>query len=240
MSGRMIDLVEPSEDWSRRRVLTVGGGLVASVLLVPEGAGALLVPEVGSPKKGQVAITFDDGPHKTVTDQVLKILQRRGVPATFFVMGMLAERYPNVIRRCAQSGHRVQSHTWNHQWLTGMSTDAIKKDLTKTSRTIKRLTGRTPTVFRPPYGATSTRVQQAAASLGLRQVMWNAGPMVTTTTSSSALRQTLQHVAAARQKGVGATILLHDGTGHTKVMLGMLDQLITELRKKNWQFVRYT
>jgi peptidoglycan/xylan/chitin deacetylase (PgdA/CDA1 family) len=121
-----------------------------------------------------------------------------------------------------------------------MSTSQIQADLKRTSRAIAKATGRAPNAFRPPYGATNNRVKQAAAAIGLRQVMWNACPDVGVTSPSVMLKQTLRYVDIAKRNGVGATVLLHDGSGPRGSMLEMLPTLIDRLRDRGWRFVRYT
>ncbi len=128
------------------------------------------------PGPHQVALTFDDGPAGTYTEQILDILARYDVPATFFVVGGKAAARPDLLRRMAAEGHSVQNHTYSHAWLTRYSDAAIADQLTRASDVIEEVTGAAPACFRPPFGAVSDRVRRVAAGLGLATIMWDVDP----------------------------------------------------------------
>ncbi len=124
----------------------------------------------------QVALTFDDGP-SPYTSQVLDVLRRYDVPATFFVVGVSVAAGADALKRAVREGHSVQSHTWGHPVLTRLSDSAISAELSRASAAIKATTGRWPTCYRPPEGVTNDRVRAVARSLGLGdEVLWNVDP----------------------------------------------------------------
>ena len=116
-----------------------------------------------------VYLTFDDGPHPTYTPKVLDILEIHGARATFFVIGSLAERYPELIRRIIVEGHTVANHTWNHEDLAGLPQASFDETLTRTQAVLGDLA--TP-CLRPPYGSVDAFTLDWAASRGLDLVLW--------------------------------------------------------------------
>ena len=106
--------------------------------------------------KKVVALTFDDGPGK-YTETLLKALKKRGVKATFFLLGMQAEKFPEVVKKMAKDGHELGNHTWAHATITGLSDKDYKETLKKTNDVIEDLTGKRPGLFRPPGGTYDSR-----------------------------------------------------------------------------------
>jgi peptidoglycan/xylan/chitin deacetylase (PgdA/CDA1 family) len=122
-----------------------------------------------------VALTFDDGPVAQTTE-LLDIFARKGAKATFFVVGSNAANHPEILRRMVAEGHVVANHTMDHAQLTRLSADAVRKELTRANDQIRNATGQTPTLVRPPYGATNATVRSVASGLGMSQIMWNVDP----------------------------------------------------------------
>ena len=126
------------------------------------------------PEKKYIALTFDDGPHHSLTPEILSILKENNAKGTFFIVGNRAETYPDLISRMATEGHDIGNHTWNHISLTKNSTEADLKSLTKTNDLIIGITGKECNLVRPPYGATNTRVRAILQDNGWHQVLWDA------------------------------------------------------------------
>lgn len=159
---------------------------------------------VNCAKKKCVALTFDDGPVAGTT-KLLDILKKKGVKATFFTMGMHVQSHPEIIKRMVAEGHVVGNHSFRHPKLTRLSAAAIRKELTSTSALIKKAGGVTPTLVRPPYGATNATVKRVAKELGLAQILWNVDPEDWKDRNSATV--TKRVLAAARP---GSIILSHD------------------------------
>ncbi len=100
----------------------------------------------------KIAITFDDGPHPYYTEQLLDGLKERGVKATFFVTGMHAEQYPELICRMSDEGHLIGNHTYSHIQLSSSNSETFKEELIQTNEVIEELTGQEVQYVRPPYG----------------------------------------------------------------------------------------
>ncbi|MCI9127778.1 MAG: polysaccharide deacetylase family protein [Eubacterium sp.] len=111
------------------------------------------------PTKPMVALTFDDGPHPVYTNLILDVLEEYDVPATFFDLGYLIERYPYVSRREVASGCEVGSHSYDHKNFSELSDDQIKADVKDTSEVFRSVLEQEPSLFRPPYGNNDPRLE---------------------------------------------------------------------------------
>jgi peptidoglycan-N-acetylglucosamine deacetylase len=121
-----------------------------------------------------VALSFDDGPDPVHTARVLDGLRAREAKATFFVVGERAERHPALIERMLAEGHAIGSHGQRvDPWLGFRGIEAVRDDLGSSVRVLSRLTGKAPTMFRPPYGVLNPRITRAAEELDLDIVCWN-------------------------------------------------------------------
>ncbi|MEM0895380.1 MAG: polysaccharide deacetylase family protein [Verrucomicrobiota bacterium] len=124
-----------------------------------------------------VAMTFDDGPHPTLTPRLLDILKDRNVRATFFVLAPLAKRHPQIIQRMIREGHEVANHTVTHGNIAKMSPDKVRSELRGGHEAIVQASGRPPTLFRPPYGAIqSSQKVWINDEFGYKTIMWNVDP----------------------------------------------------------------
>ncbi len=161
----------------------------------------------GRGRPGHLALTFDDGPDPDSTPRFLDRLASRDVRATFFLLGVMAERSPDLTRRLRDEGHEVAVHSWDHtnhlQLLPGRRT---RDQLARTTDLLEAQTGVRPRLFRPPYGALTAAGLAAARGLGLRTVLWTAWgkDWTRTCTPTSVLSQVTAGVLD------GGTVLLHD------------------------------
>lgn len=122
---------------------------------------------------GHVRLTFDDGPHPEFTPRILDALEQSGATATFFAEGRLVEENPDVAARVVTDGHELENHTWDHPYLTSLSTEEVRTQLTRTATVIEEATGMAPTQWRPPYEDYTPEIQQIATSLGMEMVLWD-------------------------------------------------------------------
>jgi len=116
-----------------------------------KSATTILTPIQKKPIK-RVALTFDDGPHKTITKQILNILDKYNAKATFFMVGERVGGNAAVVKDVAARGHEIGNHSWDHARLTKLSSKNAQSEITTTNNIIFKVTGQYPTVFRPPYG----------------------------------------------------------------------------------------
>lgn len=158
----------------------------------------------GRPNVPAVALTFDDGPGPA-TAEILSILDRYGVPATFFFCGENVERRPELARRVVEVGHELGNHSYSHPYFCFRSREFIRQELHRTQAILEQVTGCRPRWFRPPYGIRWLGLQKVLDELGLVCVTWTVigndwkwpGPVVA------------EHVL--RRVVPGAIICLHDG-----------------------------
>ncbi len=126
-----------------------------------------------SDKKKQAALTFDDGPDDRYTLQILDILKKYNVKATFFLIGQKAKAHPDVVKRIVQEGHAIGNHTWSHPDLDKIGTVKVMEEISKTQDELASIIGYRPTLFRPPYGAVNPADLQAISDMGLSIVNWS-------------------------------------------------------------------
>lgn len=116
-----------------------------------------------------VALTFDDGPHETFSDMILDVLEEYHSVATFFEVGRNARVYPDVLRRMAELGCEIASHSNVHHDLTTLSRDALLTDLGYADDAFVKATGVAPILVRPPYGAVNQKVKNET---GRAMITW--------------------------------------------------------------------
>lgn len=168
-----------------------------------------------------VALTFDAGPSEN-SARLLDILKEKKVPATFFLLGKRhIEKYPELVRRMAAEGHEVASHTWDHKILTRIPDAQIREELRRPDDAIERLTGRRPTLMRPPQGRTDADVHRICKEQGLAEVLWSVTAKDYQTDDSALItRRVLDQVS---RDGI---ILLHDiYRGTVPAVPGIIDAL---------------
>ncbi|WP_303969351.1 polysaccharide deacetylase family protein [Sporosarcina ureae] len=177
-------------------------------------------------KEKTIALTFDDGPDPIYTVRILKTLDKYNAKATFFMLGNRVNSYPAIAKKVAEAGHEIGNHSWNHPSLTGVTDTELLSEVTGTSEIIKAATGKTATVFRPPYGAVDDRVRE---STKLPVVLWNVDTLDWEHHDPELL---LKHVTDATRSG--SIILMHDI--HKSTADG-LDAVLENLQSQGYKFV---
>lgn len=177
-----------------------------------------------------LALTFDDGPHPTLTPKLLDILRQNGVRATFYVVGRNVEAHPDIARRIVAEGHEIANHTWNHPTLTQMGAAGMKREIESTSDVIQRVTGRRPTNVRPPYGAINPRVRDfLTKDQNLDVILWSVDPL--DWKKPGAPEVTRRLVKGATPGGILLAHDIHAGT------VEAMPATITQLKAKGYGFV---
>jgi len=169
----------------------------------------------------KVALTFDDGPHPSYTEQLLDGLKKRGVKATFFVTGEHASLHPDVIERMNDEGHLIGNHTYSHMQLNAGNIEEYKNELIKTNEIIEEITGEDVLYVRPPYGAWDKSLE---AELNMFPVLWTVDPLDWCSTDVSGITQKV-----VTKVGEDDIILMHDyfETSVTAA-LEVVDELLAE------------
>jgi peptidoglycan/xylan/chitin deacetylase (PgdA/CDA1 family) len=183
----------------------------------------------GDPHEKVIALTFDDGPHGPSTIRLLKILKDEKVRATFFVVGKMVKKHPDILKAIDEAGEEIGNHSFSHVTLTHVSEEEARADLEACSETVESLTGKRPKLCRPPGGDSGPSVVKAASSLGMTCVMWTTDPGDYALPGSDVILERTLYEAKK-----GGIILLHDGITQ---MLDVLPQIIQTLRQEGYKIV---
>jgi peptidoglycan/xylan/chitin deacetylase (PgdA/CDA1 family) len=190
---------------------------------------------VGQGRDGHVALTFDDGPDDRGTPEVLDVLAREDVRATFFVLGSMVERHPAVLDRIAAEGHELAVHSWDHRNHLRHPPHVVHHQLARTADLLERRTGVRPRYFRPPYGALTGGAVLAGRRLDLQPVLWTAWGR------DWEERATGDSVAGRVGSGLGSggTVLLHDSDctsapNSWRATVAALPAILRQCRDAGW------
>lgn len=184
-----------------------------------------------APKDKVIALTFDDGPWPNSTAQVLDILRRNNIKATFFVIGQNLKNFPNLGKRIVNEGHVIANHTWHH-WYHFMNQQAAAYEIDHTSDLIFQTTGVKTNLFRPPGGIMHNGVAAYARNKKYAIIMWSADSVDYRRPSPSVL---LNRVL--KESRPGGIVLMHDGGGNRSHTVAALPQIISKLRQQGYRFV---
>jgi peptidoglycan/xylan/chitin deacetylase (PgdA/CDA1 family) len=169
------------------------------------------------------------------TSRFVRLLARQHVPATFFEIGDQIPQYDpsgKAERLMLAAGDMIGNHTWTHPDMAKLSPSAQRAQLQGTNRAIRRRTGFTPCLWRPPYGAVNAHLISLARSLGMLTIMWDVDPRDWSLPGPGAIY--LRVVSAARN---GAIVIQHFGGGPRYQTLAALPKEIQALRAKGYRFV---
>lgn len=183
-----------------------------------------------------VALTFDDGPDPRWTPQILSVLAKHDVKATFFLVGFQVRAHPELVRDEVAAGHHVATHTVDHTNLVTLGAAAQQRQIVDSRRQIEAIAGAgSVRCFRPPYGNHNATTDQIAREQGLATILWSrdgrdwARPGVDTIVSGN---------LSTRYDGGRAVILLHDGGTERTQTVAALDRLIPTLKAQGYRFVQ--
>jgi peptidoglycan/xylan/chitin deacetylase (PgdA/CDA1 family) len=159
----------------------------------------------GTSTDRRIALTFDDGPSEH-TNEVLDILKKFNVKATFFLIGSKIEANKEVLKRLIDEGHQLGNHTFHHSKSTGFyPVPKLKEELESTRALVKQLAGLNMKLYRPPFGVTSPNLAKVVSQLRLNVIGWSVRSFDTTAQSAESIIQRV-----LKQVKPGAVVLLHD------------------------------
>ena len=188
--------------------------------------------------RNEIALTIDDGPDPIVTPQVLDMLDRYAVQATFFCVGDKAARYPDLCREIVRRGHTVENHSQHHrQHFALMGRSGFMRELQAAQDTLTTITGQRPLFFRAPAGLRNPFLDPVLGRLGLQLASWSARGFDTRTGDAELVKNKL-----LRGLRAGAILLLHDGNAARTsdgipVILEVLPTVLASAAAANLRYV---
>ncbi len=188
----------------------------------------------GNASHPEIALTFDDGPHPRDTPQVLAVLAKHNVQATFFLIGRTVELYPHLVKQIQQGGHQLALHGYRHIPFPFENASSLKGQLDRTRNAIADACGISPELIRdvrPPYGLCTPKVLSLLREWNYRLVLWDHMPPHFLQPASWTIRQTLQRTAP------GSIIVLHDGNRHGSKAAIIVDTILPKLKSMGYNFV---
>jgi len=183
----------------------------------------------GDPTVKKIALTFDDGPHGEKTVRLVSELQSLHVPATFFIVGKQAVKFPQLVQLEVVDGNEVGNHTYDHVNLTRIPASMVPYELDECDAVLRHIIGTSPRFFRPPGGDVDDAVVRAAAAHGYITTLWTEDPGDYQRLPSGLIL----HRCIAKLKP-GVIFLLHDGIPQT---MDMLPAFVAEARREGYTFV---
>jgi peptidoglycan-N-acetylglucosamine deacetylase len=199
-----------------------------------------LIKRFGVPQGKQILLTFDDGPSEKYTPQILDILKKENIHATFFVVGINAENNLKLVKRLYDEGHEIGNHTFLHPNLAEVSQDRVEFELNATRRLIESVTGHSTVLFRPPYNADSEpeNMQEIIPIIEAKKHnYYTVGESIDpedwepNVTADTIMERIID------EQNLGSIILLHDAGGDRSQTVKALPEIIKYYRDKGYTFV---
>lgn len=178
-----------------------------------------------------IAMTFDDGPHKTNTPRLLDMLKARHIHATFFLVGENVVENQEIVKRILAEGHEIGNHSWSHPNFMTMNDTSVRDQLQKTQDAItKACGGMTPKLMRPPYGAFTTRQKNwAHGEWGFTVVLWDVDPEDWKYRNAEHVKREILKAAVS-----GSIVLSHD---IHKTTVDAMPEVLDTLIARGFKFV---
>jgi peptidoglycan/xylan/chitin deacetylase (PgdA/CDA1 family) len=203
-------------------------------LLIPEQFQGQVIRSIQPHNERKlVALTFDDGPWGNTTLQVLEILRKNDIKATFFWIGKHLKKEPDIAQKIVEEGHAIANHTWTHRY-NKMTAETAKKEIDDTEVLIEQITGIKYVLFRPPGGILTNGLSSYAQQQKYAVMMWSVdsrdsiNPRIS---KEKIIHNVLKNVQP------GGIVLLHDGGGHHENTVKALPEIIASLKEQGYEFV---
>ncbi|MBQ6933121.1 MAG: polysaccharide deacetylase family protein, partial [Clostridia bacterium] len=171
-----------------------------------------------------LSISFDAAWGNEDTHQLIEIMDRYGIKATFFVVGDWARKYPESVKELFDAGHEIMSHSDKHKHMTQLSVDEIAADIEACADSIEEVTGVRPTLFRPPYGEYDNKVVGTLRDLGYHTIQWDVDSL---DWKETGVQDVIDRVLGKAQPG--SIVLFHNAAKYTPEALPtILETLLDE------------
>ena len=177
-----------------------------------------------------IALTFDDGPNPDHTPEVLDVLKKYNVKATFFLMGAYVEQHPEIVQRIVEEGHQIGNHSYSHPDMSKLSDEEVLQQFEWCQQVIEDAVGFRPDIYRLPFGAGGARVVKLMEKEGMTSILWNIDTLDWSSHDADAI---VQETENALQKH--SLLLMHDTHA---AAAPALDRLIPMLQERGYQFAK--
>lgn len=178
-----------------------------------------------------VALTYDDGPNPPYTNQLIEILERHQIKATFFVVGKKIEKYPDTVRLILSKGHELGNHSYSHKALISEKPGFIWSEIQKTDELLRQLGVKDEIHFRAPYGRKLIVLPYFLAKLNKKNILWTIDSKDYEASNSEVIE-----ASVLEQVRPGSIILMHDGGGDRSRTVVATERLIENLKQKGYSF----
>ncbi|WP_067619554.1 polysaccharide deacetylase family protein [Alicyclobacillus acidiphilus] len=205
--------------------------LVAGLTTMFSGFIANTVQAKQEAQQKVLYFTFDDGPGALYTPQILDVLRREHVHATFFVLGSRCTELPDVMKRMQREGHEIGSHGYDHRNLAHVPEHVIRSEVQMADTAIVQVTGKKPRYFRPAYGAIDRRELPMILQMGHPVVFWTVDSLDWKATSAASIIHEVKTWARP-----GSIVLFHDGVSQSRYTVQALPVLIRYYRTQGYVF----
>ncbi|PHV70999.1 deacetylase [Sporanaerobium hydrogeniformans] len=206
-------------------------GFYKSKIEVAEAKRLLPIYCVDTNGEKKVALTFDAAWGAEDLTQIVEILEKYQVRATFFVVGDWARKYPEEVKLLIQKGHDVANHSNKHPHMNSMSKEEIKKDIMAADASIKEIAGKETKLFRPPYGEYNNTVVEATKECGYYCIQWDVDSL---DWKNYGVQPLIDKVVNHKNLRPGSIILMHNGAKYTAQAL---EAIIKGVQDKGFIFV---
>jgi len=210
-------------------LFTIAGLLVDKAIIVLADRREIPIYSVDC-SENKVSITFDCAWGASDIPSILETLKEENIKATFFVVGMWAEKYPDSVKMIAEEGHEVANHSYSHLRMGVLDSNRTKQEISKCTEVIERLTGKTTNLFRAPYGDYNNNVISTAKDMGYYSIQWDVDSLDWKPEIS---KETILNRVVNNVKK-GSIILFHNDTKYTAEVL---PSVIKALKEKGYKFV---
>lgn len=199
------------------------------VIFIPKFPEALAKVEI---EEKVIALTFDDGPSSPYTTEILDILDKHNVKATFFMVGVCVENNIDIAKDVYNRGHQIGNHTYNHPHMIFKSDEFVEYQILKTDSLLSSIGAPENTDFRPPYGEHMFAVHRFLKKTGRNNILFNVIVGDWKATDEIVLAENIM-----KKIEPGAIVLLHDGGGIRDATVKATDIFITRALEKGYTFV---
>ncbi|MDW5418055.1 polysaccharide deacetylase family protein [Iodobacter sp. CM08] len=197
-------------------------------------AGAYWIAGPGQRK--QMALTFDDGPTEH-TRELLKVLKKHNIHATFFWLGKQAEQFPNIVKEAAAAGHTIGNHSYDHPYSSKLSASVFNSSqIVPTQKIFQSILGFAPTLFRPPYGDLSDAEMALLQKNNMHAISWSVDTRDWLVAWNKGQPAEIEKVVL-NYAHPEAIVLMHDGGGPRQSTIAAVDAFIPKLKEQGYEFI---